>query len=315
MNIPKPVIPRLCLVIMFAALAACGARPASSQSRDGDAPRKRAGASTQRPENQDDGIGTGIGTGVGDDTGTAVRKGGLKRLRPAAMGYYLTVIGTDFVSVADGRGNSNTTIDDTFAMPVPGIGYHLLGENAVMVTAPTHETYTYSFRPVKGSVTVELVKGVGNSSPVMAVRYVDVVLPPGGLFKLVTSPAGAAALRYDADGDGVFETHVEPTASVTGAAAADTSGPSISISARRLRDSSAVVTITAEDAGAGVKAVYYSLNGSDFQVYAKPFSVDPSLTPKIHAFADDRVGNRSAWETFSFERQPPAEARPGRPPR
>ncbi|MDT7777604.1 MAG: hypothetical protein QOC99_116 [Acidobacteriota bacterium] len=59
-----------------------------------------------------------------------------------------------------------------------------------------------------------------------------------------------------------------------------------------------LVTINAADAVSGVKTAYYSLDGTNFQPYTAPFTVDPFKSPVVYAFADDNVANRSGLITY-----------------
>ena len=49
-----------------------------------------------------------------------------------------------------------------------------------------------------------------------------------------------------------------------------------------------------EDTGSGVKEIYYSLDGAQYRSYTGPLLVDPVLTPRLYAFADDNLANRSS---------------------
>jgi hypothetical protein len=131
------------------------------------------------------------------------------------------------------------------------------------------------------------------STTSQVVRYVDKELPAGVTARLTLTPQGVETLRYDGDGDGTLESVVTPTIDVSDAQANDGERPVISAS-RRGQGGQVVVTLTAQDAGAGVQAVYYSLDGTQFQPYTTPIAVDPETTPTVYAFADDQVGNRSA---------------------
>ena len=54
------------------------------------------------------------------------------------------------------------------------------------------------------------------------------------------------------------------------------------------------VALATADAGSGVAAIYYSLDGSHFLPYTQPVTVDPATTPTLHVFADDHAANRAA---------------------
>ena len=66
-----------------------------------------------------------------------------------------------------------------------------------------------------------------------------------------------------------------------------------------------LVTVSATDSDSGVKKVSYSLDGTNYQTYSAPFSVDPYRVRKIYAFADDNVANRSGLVEFQLTAPPP----------
>jgi len=59
-----------------------------------------------------------------------------------------------------------------------------------------------------------------------------------------------------------------------------------------------LVTLFAEDRETGVKAIFFSLDGTQYQEYTDSLSLNAQQTPVLHAFADDKVGNRSSIFTF-----------------
>ena len=207
--------------------------------------------------------------------------------------YYLNITGVDYVSVSDELGNKNTPIDDTFTWAVPGVTYDVIGEQAVAISLTPTKTYTVQFQNGPDPITLEIVKGVDKSSATEAVRYQDLNLPAGVNAMMQTSAEGISDLRYDSDGDGTFDTVVEPTAHLTGSDAQDIDPPSVTIDTTK-QDGNHVVTISAEETGSGLKDVYYSLDGTTFHPYASPVTITPNQASYVYAFADDNAGNRSS---------------------
>jgi hypothetical protein len=82
---------------------------------------------------------------------------------------------------------------------------------------------------------------------------------------------------------------VPPTASATGAAAADEDGPDIQISSDK-----GLVTITATDPSGLLAVVYWIDNEEVRHPYVGPFSVPCGRDVAVNAMADDKIGNRSA---------------------
>lgn len=216
---------------------------------------------------------------------------------PKSPVYYVKVMGVDFVSVTDELGNTNAPIDDTFARPVPNVTYNLIGDKAVLISTPTDKTYTITFRVGSNPISLEVLKGIDNVNPTEAIRYRDIVLPAGATAMLSLTPQGIQALRYDADGDGSFEGTVIPTASLIGSAAADATPPTLTFNSTP-QQSTVLIAISAQDSESGVKATYYSLDRIHYQRYTAPFSVNPSQTPAVYAFADDNGANRSPMISY-----------------
>lgn len=216
---------------------------------------------------------------------------------PTQPSYYVTVKGVAFVSITDANGNTNTPIDGTFALRVPNVSYDLLGEKAVLISIPTNQTYIMTFQVGTSPVMVESIKGINNIKPTQIIRYRDKTLPVGVTAMLKITAAGVEDLRYDADGDGTFETVVAPTVRVEGSAASDVTPPVVSINAT-VQQAQTIITLTVSDAASGVKAVYYSLDGTEFRPYTAPFQVDPATVQVVYAFADDNLANRSSLITY-----------------
>ncbi|MBI3459381.1 hypothetical protein HY009_00360 [Candidatus Acetothermia bacterium] len=131
-----------------------------------------------------------------------------------------------------------------------------------------------------------------------AIRYLDLTLPEGRNAKLQIAPEGVDVLHYDSKGDGTFDTPVTPTVSVAGSQAADVDPPTITVGVTR-QLSTTVVTLTAQDSGSGVKDLFYSLDGKQFQLYSSPLDLPVGIRV-IYAIADDNVGNRSSLMSFDL---------------
>ncbi|MEP6742669.1 MAG: DUF4214 domain-containing protein [bacterium] len=179
---------------------------------------------------------------------------------------------------------------------VSDITSYILGQKSFMAIMPVGQTYTINLRSGANPMILEVTQGT-DTVTTRAIRYHDFAVPSGVNLRLQITSQGIDALRYDADGDGTFESTVAPAASVTGPPAQDNNPPSVEINATTQANSS-LVTITSSDVGSGVKATYFSLNGTNFQPYTSPFTVNPYEAPVVYAFADDNVANRSGLVTY-----------------
>lgn len=224
--------------------------------------------------------------------------------------WYLEIFGFEHLVVSDSHGNTDRLYTEGVAFQtVRGVSYTptCTDANCVTVVMSTGEGYTFKFKP-DGPMSLRLVRGVGNTRPDVAVRYRDLNLPKGTWALLKITRGGPEDLRVDKDGDGHFETTVRPTASVSGPAALDSRGPVIEFSASALDSGSVLLAIEASDPS-GVSSVLYSFDGRKFRHYDGPFRVDVSRVPAVHAFADDKVGNRSGISVYRPGRESPRRAR------
>ena len=207
--------------------------------------------------------------------------------------YYVKVIGTDGLIVSDSLGNDTGPLNDAFNGTVPGVDTFVLGPGATMVTIPTTATPEYAtlFDSTGDPVSIEVRIGTGHTTT-RSIRYQDLVLPAGVSTRLSFSSSGPQDLVYDSDGDGTFDTTVQPTVDVTGTAAEDTEPPVINVS-ESLQGGSSRITLSAEDPGSGVARLLYSMDGTSYQEYTGPLNLVSQRTPVLYAFADDNLANRA----------------------
>lgn len=214
--------------------------------------------------------------------------------------HRLTFHNATEIVVRDAFGNSTPPISPAIDRAVPGVDILTLGERVESVTLPATQAYTLTFATGTGlGIGIELRTGTG-STITHTIHYKDLALPPQAKAQLVFSPQGIDLLRYDADGDGVFESSITPTVDVSGPQANDQEPPTIEMM-QTTQGNHRLLTLTAQDAESGVQALYYSLDGTQFQVYTSPLLLDPAQTPDVYAFADDVVGNRSSEVRYALD--------------
>jgi hypothetical protein len=220
---------------------------------------------------------------------------------PPGPTWYLGIANFERLVVSDAHGNTDRLYEEEVAFQtVQSVSYNPFGtgDTGVMVVAPVGETYTFKFKP-SGIMRLDLVRGVDNTHPDVAVRYLDLNLPRGTWALLKLTPAGIEDLRVDMNGDGNFETTISPTASANGPEARDWRGPVIRFDAATRGTGVLLLTINAEDPS-GVRRLIYSLDGTRFSPYAGPFEVNPARVRKVWALADDGLGNRSLLYTYEI---------------
>jgi pimeloyl-ACP methyl ester carboxylesterase len=218
---------------------------------------------------------------------------------PAQPAFYLRLRGTDQITLRDDSGNSITPFPSAQATGngLPQVTINASGLTSSQFVIPTDQSYTLTLRA--GAVPLSLELTLSGDTTTQAIRYKDLVLPINTQAKLRISSQGVEQLQSDGDSDGTFETPVTPTASVSGIAAQDTEPPTVSVSEAR-QQTGTLVTLGATDSGSGVKALHYSIDGTNYQPYTNPFNVDPYRNPVVYAFADDNVANRSSLTTFQL---------------
>jgi pimeloyl-ACP methyl ester carboxylesterase len=210
--------------------------------------------------------------------------------------YYVSVVGGASIEVTDTHGNSTAPLGGDVRGSVPDVETSFMGDNAESIVIPVSATEEYSirFQSTGAPLAIDINKGADDDAPVQAIRYLDLTLPNGVRGELKFSSAqDPETLRYDGDGNGSFETVVNPTHFVNGPAAGDVAEPVLSIAEGPQQAAVSQVTITAVDAGSGVHDVNYSTDGTHFQPYIGPLSLNAAQTPVLHAFATDNVGNRT----------------------
>ena len=220
---------------------------------------------------------------------------GEKSLPPPAT-YYLEILGSRFVTISDSFGNTSSPFSTSIDEGLSTISTTITGDEFLTSIIPVTENYKVLIRTTESPLVITVRKREGLNGTFL-VRYLDLDIPPNVLSLLELSPDGVSALKYDGDGNGTYETTVNPTASVTGTAAQDIEPPVITF-AETPQSGSSQVVISATDAGTGVQRIMYSLNGTSYQLYTGPLSVNAAQTPKVYAFADDIVANRSGVQTY-----------------
>jgi len=222
---------------------------------------------------------------------------------PKAEMFYATIEGVDRLDITDNEGSTNTPLgDDGFELSVPGIGYHggIYGDAVNIgyhgLTIPADEgQYTITFQTGADSIDIEVLKGVGNSSPNLAIRYIDLDLPPNVECLLTFSPSGVPDLRYDSNGDGTYDVVVPAHVRVTGTAAQDVTAPAVTLTYSKRSSQGRTITINAADSESDVQTVYYRIGETGpYQIYTGTFFLHLPTAKVVEAFADDNVGNRSS---------------------
>ena len=229
---------------------------------------------------------------------------------PRPESYYFDIVGVSELYLRDEENNFTGRAGGLFFNQAKGVNYDVVGSKAVSLSLSTSHSYIIRFQTGDSPLLLTVVRGVGNRQPNKQTVFRDVTLPAGVNAKIEITPQGVGNLRYDANGDGTFESEVLPTAVVTGANAKDITPPTATINVAQ-QGNTATVTITAQDDISGVKSIRYSLNGTNFTRYTAPFIISSAQNPAtIYALVDDNAANRSELFTKTFVFQQNLAVRP-----
>jgi len=205
--------------------------------------------------------------------------------------YSMSVTGSTSVLITDSFGNTSDPLSTSFFEGIPTIPSTVTDAAFVNAIVPLDQNYRFVIRTSSTPLMIAIVKTTGSITN-QAVRYVDVTLPPNVLALIQLSPQGISTLLYDSNGDGTFDTSVDPTINVTGTQAQDIDAPQLNIN-ETVQGGNSRIDLDATDSGTGVQRVMYSINGTTFQQYSAPLTLNATTTPTIYAYADDNVFNRS----------------------
>jgi murein DD-endopeptidase MepM/ murein hydrolase activator NlpD/pimeloyl-ACP methyl ester carboxylesterase len=212
--------------------------------------------------------------------------------------YLLKVIGSSSVLISDSFGNTTNPLSTSADAGVRTVETNVTGNNFISATFPLDQNYQVVLRSPASTLSILLTKSDGQTMT-QAIRYVDVTLPPNVLALLEITPQGVTILKYDSDGNGTFDTTVNPTITVTGTPAQDIEPPVVTVN-ETVQNGTSQIVLVATDAGTGVQRIMYSVDGKSYQPYTVPLTLNPSQTPIIYAFADDNVANRSGLLSYQL---------------
>ena len=239
---------------------------------------------------------------VGPDS--APGPGGTSALRKSAVASSAVELAVDgsldgVVSDAAGR----TTSGDTDDTSIPDSDYNALGDSqSFLFEAPG--SYHATFTAVGSGIARLRVRSLGFDGPLSQALFLIPALPQGARLSLDVDgqDVGATRVAADLDGDGTTDEVLAPDAVTTGAAATDTTPPTVAGDATLAGLFASRVTLTADDSGSGVAHIYYRVGGGAEQAYTGPFTAPMLSTVSFRAM--DAAGNMSAESTFVADDAP-----------
>jgi hypothetical protein len=213
---------------------------------------------------------------------------GLQQTTPSDEAHYLRATNVLSLTVTDAQGNTDS----------PQISFYRLSEGAYVVALPRSETFTATLVLKNSEAALLDVRTGTDATTTHTVRYQDLTLDGNRQAQIVIGPQGFAPLQRDANNDGTFDTAIPASVDVSGADANDNEPPVLTVTNTR-QATTVRVTITATDP-AGVQALWYSLDQITFKAYTGPLDIDPSVTPILYTFAEDKLANRSGLRSYNL---------------
>ncbi len=215
---------------------------------------------------------------------------------PAQPAYHFRILGSTYVEIEDAFGNTVNPLSDTPEEPLSGADTISSGDKGLSIIFQADKAFSVRFRVENEPLFIEIARRTDTTTS-LAVRYQDIELPAGVTAQISLTGQSVEVLKYDSDGDGVFETSVQPTVSVTGTAAEDTDPPIITLDVTGT-PSAVAATITAQDSGSGVARISYSTDGTNYGPYKDVLNIDVNQNPLLYVFADDNLANRTGVSIY-----------------
>jgi uncharacterized cupredoxin-like copper-binding protein len=171
------------------------------------------------------------------------------------------------------------------------------------VTAPPDTTPPTVNATVAGNNTAKATVTVTATDSGSGVKSTEYKLD-NGAWTAYTAPvdvttAGAHTLAYRAT-DNANNVSAEGSVNFTVTAAPDTTPPTVNAAVAGNNTAKATVTITATDAGSGVKSTEYKLDSGQWTAYTAPVDVTAAGSHMLHYRATDNANNVSPEGMVSF---------------
>jgi pimeloyl-ACP methyl ester carboxylesterase len=206
--------------------------------------------------------------------------------------YNLKVLGSPMVLISDSFGNTTNPLSTSVDEGVSTITTSVTGDEILNSVVPLDQSYKVIMQTSASPLVITITKKEGQNTT-LAIRYLDLIIPPGVTAQLELKPQGVTNLVYDSNGDGTFDTQVNPAITATGTQAQDIEPPKIVVN-ETVQNGASQIVLEATDSGTGVQRIMYSVDGTTFQQYSTPVTLNTAQTPTIYVFADDNVFNRSS---------------------
>ncbi len=236
-----------------------------------------------------------------DTTPSAGGPSAVRKIAVAGSAVELAVDGSLDGVVTDAAGR--TTSGDTGDTAIPDSDYNALGDSqSFLFRAPG--SYHATFTATGSGIARLRVRSLGLDGPLSQALFLIPALPQGARLSLDVDgqDVGATRVAADLDGNGTTDEVLAPDAVTTGAAAADTTPPTLAGDATLAGLFASRVTLTAADSGSGVAHIYYRVDSGGERTYSGPFTAPMFSTIAFSAM--DAAGNMSTESTFVADDAP-----------
>jgi hypothetical protein len=208
------------------------------------------------------------------------------------MPFEIEAVGLSLEEIENGLGQRSVQLNEGFIRGIPGVSHEWLGTNVLSIDMATNTSYVARFSAWRASVTLAVRSRSPADGSMRLARYLDRSTNGGMNFQLTILTNSIITLAADSNGDGTYDQVIAPDIDVSGDAASDTEPPTIT-PVVRTEGNHAIISAHVEDALAGVRNVYYSLDGEIASKYGGSFSVGLDQLQRVSFFADDKAGNRT----------------------
>ncbi|MEK4451021.1 OmpL47-type beta-barrel domain-containing protein [Paenibacillus sp. FSL L8-0506] len=202
--------------------------------------------------------------------------------------------------INDSSGNhTGPTGAETFESNIPDINYFTDGETKI---ALVNDVENYKVRIVGtgyGELTFSIVWSNEKDIEDRTMRFDNVAVTPGSIFKADVNQNGQVVLQIDQNGDGNFEGSVSPTVELDLGGTQDETIPTISSHVDGVKGinewygKNAFYNLTGADNASGVYKTFYDLNDSEFKEYNEPIALPNTGIYNFKSYVRDKNRNDS----------------------
>ncbi|WP_442950471.1 OmpL47-type beta-barrel domain-containing protein [Paenibacillus sp. FSL H7-0357] len=200
----------------------------------------------------------------------------------------------------DSSGNhTGPTSSETFESNIPDANYFTDGETKI---ALVNDDENYKIRIVGtgyGELTFSIVWANENDVEDKTLRFDNVTVTPGSIFKADVNQNGQVVLQVDQNGDGNFEGSVSPSVQLDLGGTQDETIPTLSSHVAGVKGvnewygKNVYYNLAGDDNASGVYKYFYDLNSSEYKEYVEPITLPDTGIYNFKSYVRDKNRNDS----------------------